>query len=67
MSVNLGELDNAICIQCGKKAYEYKGKVYKLCAECGWEALVTLAGCVDDDTKTVEEKVTEVVEENGNN
>jgi ribosomal protein L37E len=58
--IKLGELDSAVCIQCGEKAYEYKGKIYKLCSECGWEAL-KLMGYVDNEDKTAEEKVTEVI------
>jgi ribosomal protein L37E len=59
--VKLGKLSNSVCVQCGKEAYKYRGKVYSLCAECGWDALVKLAGYLDDKEKTAKEKVDEVI------
>ena len=32
------EIENK-CIQCDNPAYQRNGKVYKLCARCGWEAI----------------------------
>lgn len=50
------------CIKCGKPAYQFKGKTYKLCASCGWEALVKLMGYVDDSPITDREKVDKVMD-----
>lgn len=50
------------CIQCGKPAYQLKGKTYKLCATCGWEALVELRGYTDNRPVTDQEKVDAVLD-----
>lgn len=31
------------CIKCGQPAFQYNGKIYQLCALCGWQAIEALA------------------------
>lgn len=45
-----------LCERCGKyPKYQRQGKVYKLCAACGWEALKELLGWPDEPAEQVNE------------
>ncbi len=50
------------CIQCENPAYELKGKIYALCATCGWDQLVKLWGYTDDRPVADKEKVDNVLD-----
>jgi len=49
--INLGEISKEVCLQCGGKPYRRKEKVCKLCARCGWDALVKMLDRIDDESK----------------
>jgi hypothetical protein len=52
-----------LCESCGKQPrYQRKGKTYKLCVVCGWEAISALLNIPDDLNKTPEQKVTEALD-----
>lgn len=40
MAIDLRKLTKSTCLQCGSEAYKCKGKVYKLCAKCGLDAIL---------------------------
>lgn len=52
-----------MCIQCGRHPrFQRRGKIYNLCAVCGWLALRVMLKLPDDTNKPVEQKVTEAVD-----
>jgi len=54
--------DILYCIQCGNSVYELKGKTYLLCANCGWDLLTAIFGCVDDRPVSDTEKIDGVLD-----
>ena len=58
-------MEDQLCERCGLyQRYQHPqiDKIYKLCAICGWEALVKLMGYVDDSPITDQEKVDKVLD-----
>lgn len=58
-------MNEQLCERCGLyRRYQHPrtNKIYKLCAKCGWEALVKLRDHVDDEEKTDKEQVDEVLD-----
>ena len=51
-----------LCIRCNKNTrFQYRGKTYQLCAECGLKALKDLLDWPEENSKTAEEQVTNAV------
>lgn len=45
-----------MCSKCGERpAYSRNGRVFALCAVCGWEAITDLLACDDDPEDTPDE------------
>jgi len=60
--INIGPLNKVVCIQCGREPYKRKGITYKLCSQCGWDALMTL---LEQSEEEEQQNVDEYLRNNG--